>query len=587
MAYSNVWNSAAPLGSEDAGLLDNFIRTLKLDLEERMEDVFAIPSITDDPLRLGGLKFRDGADAVINLGDNAGTPRSLLVKNKASDTTYFTFNSAGLTLGVVDLTVNVNKFTVAGATGNVAIAGTLGITGALTATNAASRVTAADKLFTVRTINGTNFDGTANIVITATTTETLTFGTHLTSGGASFNGSAPITISTDATDANTANAIVARSATGRFTATGATFTDTGATGAVVLSLNGKINLNSSFLSSSAANTVVFRNSTGSYTPLTIETEDVDWTVLALRRAIVLGSGHAIYSESGGVYSGFTIRSGNFLFFSAPALTPEAVPTTLLEVSAFGIEAASHINLAVNKKLTLAANDFIWKTDAGPVEAQWVSGGGTVVYAITNSYFSIKIDSSIAAAKKLFFDGDVAGGNTYIWESAADTVQIVAGGVLSATFTGGVVTATSFVGSLTGNASGSAATLATPRNINGVAFDGSANITVTAAAGTLTGDTLAAGVTASSLTSFGALVALTVNGDITQSAGSQHFLDGGGDSYIIGEAVANAIDFYSAGNRMLRILSGTGIGLVLLGDRAITEGAADSGGAGFRLLRVPN
>ena len=46
----------------------------------------------------------------------------------------------------------------------------------------------------------------------------------------------------------------------------------------------------------------------------------------------------------------------------------------------------------------------------------------------------------------------------------------------------------------------ATALATARAINGVNFDGSAAITVTAAAGTLTGATLAAGVTASSLTS---------------------------------------------------------------------------------------
>jgi hypothetical protein len=56
--------------------------------------------------------------------------------------------------------------------------------------------------------------------------------------------------------------------------------------------------------------------------------------------------------------------------------------------------------------------------------------------------------------------------------------------------------------------GSAATLTTARNINGVSFNGSADITVTAAAGTLTGNTLASGVTASSLTSFGATPAMT-------------------------------------------------------------------------------
>lgn len=60
-------------------------------------------------------------------------------------------------------------------------------------------------------------------------------------------------------------------------------------------------------------------------------------------------------------------------------------------------------------------------------------------------------------------------------------------------------ASGFVGPLSGNAT-TATALATPRTINGTSFDGTANITVTAAAGTLTGATLAAGVTASSLLS---------------------------------------------------------------------------------------
>ena len=68
-------------------------------------------------------------------------------------------------------------------------------------------------------------------------------------------------------------------------------------------------------------------------------------------------------------------------------------------------------------------------------------------------------------------------------------------------------------STTGNA-GSATILATARNINGVSFDGSADITVAAASGTLTGATLASGVTASSLTSVGTLASLSVTGAIT-------------------------------------------------------------------------
>ena len=71
--------------------------------------------------------------------------------------------------------------------------------------------------------------------------------------------------------------------------------------------------------------------------------------------------------------------------------------------------------------------------------------------------------------------------------------------------------------LTGTASGlsiggnalTATALQTARNINGVSFNGSTDITVTAAAGTLTGSTLNSSVTASSLTSVGTLTSLTV------------------------------------------------------------------------------
>jgi hypothetical protein len=56
----------------------------------------------------------------------------------------------------------------------------------------------------------------------------------------------------------------------------------------------------------------------------------------------------------------------------------------------------------------------------------------------------------------------------------------------------------------------AAVLKTARTINGVSFDGSANITVTADANTLSGTTLKSTVVNSSLTSVGTLTSLTVN-----------------------------------------------------------------------------
>lgn len=109
-----------------------------------------------------------------------------------------------------------------------------------------------------------------------------------------------------------------------------------------------------------------------------------------------------------------------------------------------------------------------------------------------------------------FSGATISEKTYTLPDASTTI-------LTTNYTGALITGilknTTSTGALTiaiaadfptlnQNTTGSAATLTTSRNINGVAFNGSADITVTAAAGTLTGATLASGVTASSLTSFG-------------------------------------------------------------------------------------
>ena len=83
----------------------------------------------------------------------------------------------------------------------------------------------------------------------------------------------------------------------------------------------------------------------------------------------------------------------------------------------------------------------------------------------------------------------------------------------------------FVGNITGDVTGNAdtaTTLENAREINGTSFNGSANITVTAAAGTLTGNTLNSTVTASSLTSLGTLASnLNLGGqDIVTTTSNQ-------------------------------------------------------------------
>ena len=75
------------------------------------------------------------------------------------------------------------------------------------------------------------------------------------------------------------------------------------------------------------------------------------------------------------------------------------------------------------------------------------------------------------------------------------------------------TALSALTSITAGTASSATKLAFAKGINGVAFDGSKDITITADAGTLTGTILNASVTGSSLTNLGILQKATVNGKV--------------------------------------------------------------------------
>ena len=99
--------------------------------------------------------------------------------------------SGNFSAGTITATLSGNATTSSSTTGNAATATTLQ---------------------TARTINGTSFNGSANITITANTTNTLTLGSYLT--GTSFNGSAAVTAAVDATTAATASKVVARDASG-------------------------------------------------------------------------------------------------------------------------------------------------------------------------------------------------------------------------------------------------------------------------------------------------------------------------------------------------------------------------------------
>ena len=151
------------------------------------------------------------------------------------------------------------------------------------------------------------------------------------------------------------------------------------------------------------------------------------------------------------------------------------------------------------------NDTIYNNGAGGFTATKPSSGtyqtlGTIVRVNTNNGVI-----AVNVVSPLYVEASTSTANTVVLRDG------------SANFAAGTITA-----ALTGNAN-TATALQTARAINGVNFDGTAAITVPAAAGTLTGATLAAGVTASSLTSVGTLAGLTVTapiaGSVTGSSGS--------------------------------------------------------------------
>ena len=156
--------------------------------------------------------------------------------------------------------------------------------------------------------------------------------------------------------------------------------------------------------------------------------------------------------------------------------------------------------------------------ANTVFSAYVVGAGS--YLDDKAVSSAKLDDDAVTAAKLDDDGtgfqvgDLGVGGSL---TSGDKLTVtgrarVSGGIIG-DLTGDVTGDTSgSSGSTTGNAA-TATALATARAINGVNFDGSAAITVTADANTLTNTTLKSTVVSSSLTSVGTLTTLTVD-DIT-------------------------------------------------------------------------
>ena len=231
-----------------------------------------------------------------------------------------------------------------------------------------------------------------------------------------------------------------------------------------------------------------------------------------------------------------------------------------------------------------------------VDAQ-TAAAGVADGSITNA----KLAGSIAASKLVGTDITTVGTITSgVWSGTAiananlanSALTIgstnIALGATSNTLAGlSTVTSNNFVGALTGNAS-TATKLAATKNINGVAFDGSADITVAANSNTLTGTTLASNVVSSSLTSVGTITSgvwsgtAIANANLANSAltiGSTNIALGATASSLAGLSTVTSTNFVGAltGNASTATKISTGRTISTTGDITYTSGSFDGSG----------
>jgi hypothetical protein len=238
----------------------------------------------------------------------------------------------------------------------------------------------------------------------------------------------------------------------------------------------------------------------------------------LGRAVIVGDRFGINFETKGTPAG-SFTGKNYNVVQVTTATPGSYAYT------FTAPANNYLELVYASLCVDAGHSFAYSTSHG----DWIEISAPVdllpgaALSRTGTTWDVGTDTtsiSVNGSNQLQVAG--VGGSTAANVHAAEllanaatnanTASAIVKRDASGNFVAGTITATNFAGALTGNAS-TATTLQTARAINGVSFNGSADVTVTAAAGTLTGATLAAGVTASSLTSVGTLGSLAVTGNI--------------------------------------------------------------------------
>ena len=410
-------------------------------------------------------------------GTAATATTATQVGNSLTPGTYLTgtaYNgSAARTFAVDATTTNTaSKVVARDASGNFA-AGT--ITAALSG-NASTATT----LQTARTINGTSFNGSTNITITANTTNALTIGTGLS--GTSFNGSSAVTIAID-------SSVV--TLTGTQTLTNKTLTS-------------PVITSPSFGSSNIVSTGASSRLSGSFS----------------------GSFFGDGSGLSGVSATFPITSTTITptlkYFVNDGAASRYVDQTLIGayMAGTGLSSTNGILGLTNSAVTIGSTSISLGGTATTIAGLTSVTSTTFVGALTGNASTATSATTATNANNI----NIASTTSTDTSTSVVLVANQSTGNQSPFIDSGLtynantnaLTATTFAGALSGNAS-TATTLQTARTINGVSFNGSTNITITA--NTTNALTIGTGLSGTSFNGSGA-VTIAIDSTVATLTGTQ-------------------------------------------------------------------
>jgi len=362
-------------------------------------------------------------------------------------------------------------------------------------------------------INISGFNNDAGYTTNVGDITGVTAGSYLTGGGTS----GTVTLNVDATSSNTASKVVARDASGNFSAGTITAALSGnATTATTLQTARTIN-GVSF--NGSANITVTANTTNTLTRGTYLTGSNFNGSAATTWAVDATAGNnpskVVARNASGDFSAGTITA---------ALSGNATTATTLQtartINGVSFDGSANITVADSTKLPLTGGTLSGDVfNSGDFSAGWGSGSvsltvndgdgnanvtfnhrnGDAEQAGNVGRIEVNVDSTTGATMDFEIRSNASAGpitiNNYGMTLTQNSLTINNSGTSGGgTLNAGTVNATTFSGALSGNAT-TATTLQTARTINGVSFDGSANITVADSTKLpLTGGTLTGGLT---------------------------------------------------------------------------------------------